>query len=86
MKSLNTSKSIGLYQVLIKKFQMIFQMIVLEKQVWARSVPKLRNLHIEESLRNLIKSTWNQIVFTMLRLIWIQTDVGLDPNQSENGK
>ena len=25
-------------------------------------------------------------VFTFLRLIWIQTDVRLDPNQSENGK
>ena len=37
-------------------------------------------------LRNLIKSTRKQIVFTIFRLIWIQTDVRLDPNQSENGK
>ena len=36
--------------------------------------------------RNLIKSTRNQIVFTIFQLIWIQTDVRLDPNQSENGK
>ena len=43
-------------------------------------------IHTEKSFRNLIKSTWNQIVFTIFRLIWIQTDVRLDPNQSENGK
>ena len=36
--------------------------------------------------RNLIKSNQNQIVFAILRLIWIQTDVRLDPNQPENGK
>ena len=34
--------------------------------------------------RNLIKSTRNQIVFTMHRLIWNQSDVHF--NQSENGK
>ena len=28
----------------------------------------------------------NQIVFTIFRLIWIQTEFGMDPNQSENGK
>ena len=31
---------------------------------------------------NLIKSTWNQIVFTIFQLIWNQTDVCLVPNQS----
>ena len=37
--------------------------------------------------RNLVKSTRNQIAFTIFRLICIQTDiVRLDPNQSENGK
>ena len=36
--------------------------------------------------RNRINSIWNQIVFTILRLIWNQTDVRLVPNQSENGK
>ena len=36
--------------------------------------------------RNLIKSTRNQIVFTMYRLIWNQTNVRLNPNQSEKGK
>ena len=36
--------------------------------------------------RNLIKSTQNQIVFTIFRLIWIQTLVRLVANQSENGK
>ena len=43
-------------------------------------------IHVEKSFGNLIKSTRNQIVFTMHRLIWIQTTVRLDPNQSENGK
>jgi len=33
-----------------------------------------------------IKSNWNQIVFTICRLIWNQTDVRLVSNQSENGK
>ena len=44
------------------------------------------DLHTEKYFRNLIKSTMNQIVFTIFRLIWIQTDVHLDPNQSEYGK
>ena len=40
----------------------------------------------EKSFRKLIKSNRNQIVFTLYLLIWNQTDVRLDPNQSENGK
>ena len=40
----------------------------------------------EKSFRNLIKLTRNQIVFTIFRLIWNQTDVRLDPNQPDNGK
>ena len=36
--------------------------------------------------RNLFKSTRNQILFTIFRLIWNQTDVHLNPNQSENSK
>ena len=43
-------------------------------------------LHTEKYSPNLIKSNRNQIVFTMHRLIWDQTDVRLVPNQSENGK
>ena len=43
-------------------------------------------VHTEKYFRNCIKSTRNQIVFTIFRSIWIQTDaVRLDPNQSENG-
>ena len=42
--------------------------------------------HTEKFFRNLIKSTWNQIIFTIFRLIWIETEVRLDPNQSENGE
>ena len=41
--------------------------------------------HTEKISRNFIKSNWNQIVFTIFRLIWIRTDVRLVPNQSENG-
>ena len=40
----------------------------------------------EKSYRNLVKPTRNQIVFTIFRLIWIQTDDRLDPNRSENSK
>ena len=45
-----------------------------------------RELHTKKFFRNLIKLTRNQIEFTMHWLIWIQTDVRLDQNQSENGK
>ena len=40
----------------------------------------------EKSLGNLIKSNRYQIVFTVFRLVWYQTDVSLVPNQSKNGK
>ena len=43
-------------------------------------------MHTEKYFRILIKSTQNQIVFTIIRLTWIQTDFRLDLNQSENGK
>ena len=43
-------------------------------------------IRIEKSFRNQIKSNWNEIVFTMHRLIWNQTDVCLVPNQLENGQ
>ena len=39
--------------------------------------------HRENFFKNLIKSTWNQIVFTISWLFWTQTDVRLDPNQLE---
>ena len=49
--------------------------------------PKLwKVVHAEESFLDVVESTRNQIVFTTFRLIWIQTDVRLDPNQSENCK
>ena len=40
--------------------------------------------HTEIYFQNLIKSTRNQIVFTIFPLIWNQTDVRLVPNQSQN--
>ena len=45
-----------------------------------------KSVHTVKYFRNLIKSTQNQIVFTIFRLIWNQTDVRLVPNQLENGK
>ena len=45
-----------------------------------------QNVHAEKSVQNLIKSTRNQIVFIMHRLISKQTDVCLVPNQPENGE
>ena len=42
--------------------------------------------HTGKYFPNLIKSTRNQIVLIIFQLIWIRTDVRLDPNQSENGK
>ena len=44
------------------------------------------NMHTEKSFWNFIKSNQNQIIFTIFRLIWIQTDVRLVPNQSRSGK
>ena len=46
----------------------------------------LQSCCTQKSFRNLIKSNRNQIVFTIFRLIWNQTDVRLVPNQSANGK
>ena len=43
-------------------------------------------LYAEKSFRNLVKSNRNQIIFTIFRLIWNQTDVHSVPNQRENGK
>ena len=48
--------------------------------------PKTANLHTDKYFRNLIKSTRNNFVFTMQQLIWFQTVVRFDPNQSENAK
>ena len=46
----------------------------------------LPHIYTEKSFRNIIKSSWNQIVSTVFRLVLIQTDFRLDPNQSENDK
>ena len=42
--------------------------------------------HTDKSFRIFLKSNRKQIVFTIFRLIWNQTDVRSVPNQSENGK
>ena len=41
---------------------------------------------IEIYFLNVFKSTENQIVFTIFRLIWNKNDFHFDQNQSENGK
>ena len=68
-------------------------MLFLYKFMWIKSLNNQVNNgifhqqpHTEKSFRNLIKSTRNQIVFTIFRLIWIQTNFRLDLNQSKNGK
>ena len=44
-------------------------------------------IHTGKHFWNLIKSNWNQIVNTIFRLIWKQTEtIRLLPNQSVNGK
>ena len=43
-------------------------------------------VHTEKYFRNLIKSSQNQIVLSIFRMIYVQTDIGLDPNQLGNGK
>ena len=43
-------------------------------------------LHTEKYFINLIKSIRNQFEFTSFWLIWNQTDVCLDPNNSEHGE
>ena len=50
------------------------------------STSAIRRIHAETFFRNFIKSNRIQIVFTIFRLIWNQTDVRLVPNQLENGK
>ena len=56
------------------------------KKIKNENVSATEKEHAEKTFRNLIKSHRNQIVFTIFQLIWNQTDVRLDPNQSENGK
>ena len=43
-------------------------------------------VHTEKSFRDQVTSNRNLIVFTIFRLIWNQTEVCLDLNQSENSK
>ena len=43
-------------------------------------------LHTENFFRNLNKSTRNQIVSTIIRLVWKQTNGGSVPNQSVHAK
>ena len=62
-----------------------FVLKILSEFAYATLCTKFRT-RTEKSSRNLIASTWNLIVFTMHRLIWIQTDVCFDPNQLKNGK
>ena len=51
--------------------------------VWVKSLIEGEGVCTQ---RNFVESTPNQIVFSIFRLILIQTDVRLVPNQSESGK
>ena len=57
-----------------------------ERAFETADVNKFQWVHTEKSFRNLIKSNPIQVVFTMHRLIWDQTEVRLVPNQSVHGK
>ena len=54
------------------------------KACWNWKSVKMVFEHTEKSFRNLIKWTRIQIVYTIFRLIWNQTDVRLVPNRSDN--
>ena len=61
----------------------------LYREMWASQTADVSYsspAHTEKYFLNLVELTRNQIVFTIFRLIWIQTGFRLDPNQSENGK
>jgi len=47
---------------------------------------KIISIITEKSFWNLIKSNRKQIVFTLFRSLWNQTNVHLVPNQAENCK
>ena len=48
--------------------------------------PVTTGSHTEKTFQNIIKSTQNQIVFTIFGLIWIETDFRLVPNQSDQSE
>ena len=44
------------------------------------------DVHTAKPFRSLVKSSRNQILFTIFRLVLNETDICLVPDQSENGK
>ena len=58
---------------------------IVSSKLGGSSIGPRTAVHIENFFLNLIKSSRNQIVFTMHRLIWNQTDVRSVSNQSKNG-
>ena len=64
-----------------EKCQPLGRLVGLQK--FPRKLACVPATRAEESFRILIKSIWNQMVFTIFQLIWNQTDVRLVPNQSE---
>ena len=59
---------------------------IVSKHLWNSARHFYLHAYTEKSFRNLNKSSRNQNVFTIFRLIWIQTEVNLVPNQSKDGK
>ena len=71
-------------------FARIINTCTKDRLIWCGRSQKVRyvncGIHTGESFRNLIKSSRNQIVFTILRLIWNQINVRLVQNQWVHGK
>ena len=60
---------------------------VITIQIWFGSTQFRKDFHAHREIFPIsYKSTWNQIVLTSFRLIRHQTNVRLNPNQSETGK
>ena len=64
----------------------VWQFVFLAANIYIYKYIQRVCINTGKSFPNLIKSNRNQIVFTMHRLIWQQTDVRLVPNLLVNGK
>ena len=56
------------------------------EQLFINAFTMAEKFHIQNFFLNLVRWTRNEIVFTIFQLIWIQTEICLNPNHSGNGK
>ena len=82
-RPISMKKNFGTNQTILRKKNFTLK----KKNISMKNFHSHLSSYTEKSFRNLIKFNRNQIVFTIFRLIWNQTDtVRLVPNQSENSK